>query len=130
MEMNEIDEDSGLLPLDLGEKMEEGQKESPVKELLRLPTKGEKGTLPNILNIPDRNRFVVFGGFPGFLRTNKDNKWGVTEVTELVEIFGGTVQGTEMKWGTDYAVMGEAPSGAKARRRYDNQRAESAQIEI
>ena len=83
-EINEIDEDSGLLPLNLGDKMEEGQKERSVEELLHLPTKGEEGTLPNILNIPDRNRFVVFGGFPGILRTNKDKKCGVTEVTELV----------------------------------------------
>ena len=96
-EMNEIDGDSGLLPLDLGDKMEEGQNERLVEELIRLPTKGEEGTLANILNIPDRNRFVVFGGFPGILRANKDNKCGVTEVTELVENFGGTVQGTEMK---------------------------------
>ena len=47
-----------------------------------------------------------------------------------MESFGGTVQGTEMKWDTDYAVMGEAQSGAKARRRYDKQMAEAAQIEI
>lgn len=96
-EVNEIDEYSGLLPIDLGDKTDEGNKQHSVEEPLRLPTKGEEGTIPDVLNIPDRNRFVVFGGFSGILRTINDNKGGVSEVTKLLENIGGTVQGTKMK---------------------------------
>ena len=59
-EVNEINEDSGLLLFYLGNKMNEGNKQHMVEEPLRLPKKGEEGTIPDILNIPERKRFVVF----------------------------------------------------------------------
>ena len=45
-EVNEINEDSGLLPVNLGVKMDEGNKQHSAEEPLRLPKKARMAQYP------------------------------------------------------------------------------------